>query len=326
MTSEICSVLIPLFNEERNIKNCFDSLSSQKYENLEVIFIDDGSTDLSSNIIDAIMLENPSMNIKKLYQNNMGAAKARELGISHASGKYVAFLDCDDLLSPDAIFSAMKAFNDEKLDISFFKLKFINNKNNLKDFSDFKTDYQCGDKVNGIDAFKRNIKKWQVHGLGVYNKSVLIKSYEEYRKYNPSENYINNDEVIAKIACSMARHVFFSEGVYYYFNNELSTTKRINTDYYKIVYNALIMHEIIIKNGNCESKEWNDSVFSLSSSIWHVAKKFFSYRHHLSNKAEWKESINTANVFVYKYGRVKNVFFFKFLLQLSLSQVIISIF
>ncbi|MEI7173055.1 hypothetical protein WCU72_23175, partial [Pectobacterium parmentieri] len=168
--------------------------------------------------------------------------------------------------------------------------------------------------------------KWHVHGLGVYNKSVLIKSYEEYRKYNPSENYINNDEVIAKIACSMARHVFFSEGVYYYFNNELSTTKRINTDYYKIVYNALIMHEIIIKNGNCESKEWNDSVFSLSSSIWHVAKKFFSYRHHLSNKAEWKESINTANVFVYKYGRVKNVFFFKFLLQLSLSQVIISIF
>ena len=93
MNSRPClSVIIPVYNAEQFIADALDSVQRQNHDNLEVIVIDDGSTDKSAAIIQHHKLE-----VVYHYQSNRGPQHARNLGLSLAKGKYIAFLDADDL-------------------------------------------------------------------------------------------------------------------------------------------------------------------------------------------------------------------------------------
>ena len=106
------SVVIPLFNAEPYISETLDSVAQQQIESLEVIVIDDGSTDSSSTIV-----QNHPLELTYVFQENQGAAGARNAGISRARGKYIAFLDADDkwpdnkLLSQQAMLESNPEFS-----------------------------------------------------------------------------------------------------------------------------------------------------------------------------------------------------------------------
>ncbi len=91
------SVIIPVFNGERFLSQAVESVLNQTHDNLEVIIVNDGSTDHSEEIALGLAID---PRVKNFKQNNAGVATARNLGIAHASGDYVAFLDQDDLWSP----------------------------------------------------------------------------------------------------------------------------------------------------------------------------------------------------------------------------------
>lgn len=95
----IVSVIIPVYNSENTIKETIESVINQTYSNLEIIVVNDGSTDKSENEIFAI---NDSRIIYK-FQENQGSPIAKNLGLSIAKGKYIQFLDADDILSVDKI-------------------------------------------------------------------------------------------------------------------------------------------------------------------------------------------------------------------------------
>jgi len=88
----LVSIVVPCYNGEKYIKDCLESLLMQKYPNKEIIVVDDGSTDGSAVIIQAM---DPC--IKYVFQENAGSAVARNTGIEHASGKYITFNDGDDI-------------------------------------------------------------------------------------------------------------------------------------------------------------------------------------------------------------------------------------
>lgn len=88
----LVSVIIPVFNGEKFVAEAIDSALAQDYVNLEIIVVDDGSTDGSKRI-----LESYGNKIQMFSQTNQGCAAARNTGLRHASGKYVAFLDADDV-------------------------------------------------------------------------------------------------------------------------------------------------------------------------------------------------------------------------------------
>ncbi|MEW6983598.1 glycosyltransferase family 2 protein [Colwelliaceae bacterium 6471] len=96
ITSPLVSIIIPVFNDEKYILDSIKSVLSQHYKNIEVIVVDDGSRDNSAQIINAI----PDNRVKYIYQENSGSAVARNTGISHAKGEYIAFNDGDDLWAP----------------------------------------------------------------------------------------------------------------------------------------------------------------------------------------------------------------------------------
>jgi glycosyltransferase involved in cell wall biosynthesis/GT2 family glycosyltransferase len=107
------SVCIPTYNREKLLKQTLDSVFAQTYKNFEVVIVDDGSTDGTKQ-----MLENSGYNVRYYWQQNSGDGAARNKLISLAQGKYISFLDSDDLLFPDSLerlIAAMPAGNEDTI-------------------------------------------------------------------------------------------------------------------------------------------------------------------------------------------------------------------
>lgn len=90
----LISVIVPAYNIENYIENCLESIIRQTYKNLEIIVIDDGSTDNTGKIIDNF--SNFDKRIKVIHKKNEGVSKARLLGVEESKGEYIGFVDGDD--------------------------------------------------------------------------------------------------------------------------------------------------------------------------------------------------------------------------------------
>ena len=95
------SIIIPVYNAEKYLKKCIDSVINQNVESKEIILVNDGSIDNSQEIIDEYVAKYPDM-IKAIKQENAGQAVARNVGIENASGEFLAFLDSDDYLEENS--------------------------------------------------------------------------------------------------------------------------------------------------------------------------------------------------------------------------------
>lgn len=101
MNEPLISVIVPVYNVEHYIKRCVDSILAQTYTNLEIILVDDGSTDCSGEICDEYTKKD--MRVKTIHQRNGGLSDARNTGISQAKGICYAFIDSDDYIAVDYI-------------------------------------------------------------------------------------------------------------------------------------------------------------------------------------------------------------------------------
>jgi len=97
----LVSILIPMYNSSRYISHTLDCCIKQSYQNIEIIVVDDGSTDDSVEIVRSY--QKRFFNIKLFTQNRSGACRARNLAFKNSSGEYIQYLDSDDLLSPNKI-------------------------------------------------------------------------------------------------------------------------------------------------------------------------------------------------------------------------------
>lgn len=96
--SSVVSIIIPIFNAQESLHNCIESILDQTYKNIEVILVNDGSTDDSKSICDYYAKSNKR--IKVFHQKNAGPSSARNRGIEYATGDYIQFVDADDYLKP----------------------------------------------------------------------------------------------------------------------------------------------------------------------------------------------------------------------------------
>lgn len=119
------TIIIPVYNVEKYINECVDSIIQQSYYNLEILLIDDGSTDNSLKILK--QYSHKDTRIKILTQKNKGAAIARNFGLSIATGKYVIFLDSDDYFETTLIKKSVDKAEEFNADIVIFKAKAFDN-------------------------------------------------------------------------------------------------------------------------------------------------------------------------------------------------------
>lgn len=116
MKEEQISVVIPVYNVEDYLRPCLDSVIGQTYENLQIILVDDGSTDHSGQICD--VYQKKDSRIVVIHQENGGLSEARNRGIDIARGRYITFIDSDDVVDTTYCQEMLKCLKTHDADIS----------------------------------------------------------------------------------------------------------------------------------------------------------------------------------------------------------------
>ena len=99
--SSIVSIIVPIYNSEKYLSYCIRSLINQSYKNIEIVLVNDGSTDNSEKICCDFL--NKYKNIRYIKIPNGGASKARNVGVNESKGEFIVFVDADDFIAKDAI-------------------------------------------------------------------------------------------------------------------------------------------------------------------------------------------------------------------------------
>lgn len=111
------SIIIPIYNAEKSLEKCLDSVNAQTFENYEVILIDDGSTDQSLSICKRYAIQNKRFRVH--HQNNAGPSAARNAGLDIAAGKWICFVDSDDCIEANYLQEIWDAAQNYDADVIF---------------------------------------------------------------------------------------------------------------------------------------------------------------------------------------------------------------
>lgn len=114
----LVTVIVPVYNVEKYLSRCVDSIINQSYKNLEIILVDDGSTDSSGAICDEYA--NKDSRVKVIHKENNGVSSARNTGLDSANGVYIAFVDADDYIELDLVTKAYRSITDSGADLLKF--------------------------------------------------------------------------------------------------------------------------------------------------------------------------------------------------------------
>ena len=217
MNKPLISIIIPTYNSHLYINECLDSVIKQTYNNLEIIIIDDESSD---NTIDIINKYNDSR-IKIYRKNNEGVSEARNLGLSKVTGDYILFIDSDDYLSNnDVISNLVGNINNNDL-IRFNNSKLINNELINEDISLFKDEYKSGEDFL-LDALNNNKKySWYLWQY-LYKKEL----WDGIRF--PKGKIFEDTSTIYQVILKANNIKVIKDNYYVYRYNSVSLSKKVN--------------------------------------------------------------------------------------------------
>lgn len=122
MYDKLISIIVPIYNSDKYLFRCINSLIKQSYQNLEIILIDDGSTDNSKKICNYFLKKDKR--IKFFIKSNGGVSSARNLGLLNAKGDYIAFVDSDDYIEADMLEKLLNSLIENESQISICNLIF----------------------------------------------------------------------------------------------------------------------------------------------------------------------------------------------------------
>lgn len=174
--SNLISIIIPTYNSSQYIKEAIDSALSQSYKNIEIIIVDDGSTD---NTEDVIKSYNGIEKIIYIKKRNGGPASARNLGITQAKGNYIAFLDADDIWDKCKLEKQMDIARKKNLDLVHTNRFYLDQKDKISDSINLKTTTTHLIKENFITNSSVMIKT-DVLKNNLFNESPKLFAVEDY--------------------------------------------------------------------------------------------------------------------------------------------------
>lgn len=170
------SIIVPIFNVEKYLETCLDSMLCINKLNIQIICIDDCSTDNSRDIL----LKYNRYNNVEIYYNsvNRGLAYTRNVGIEHAIGKYIMFVDSDDYVNAESIEKLIEQMEAYNLDLLYFDVEEFNDGQEKIALRDRRKRKHIYDITTGIELFDELVKNEEMFGCvwnGVYNRAFLEK-------------------------------------------------------------------------------------------------------------------------------------------------------
>lgn len=213
------SIIVPIFNKEKYLDRGIQSILNQSLDNIQVILIDDGSTDRSREICDKYANENE--NIKVIHKSNEGVSAARNTGIEVADGEFIGFMDPDDTLDMDAIEYLYKLAVENNCDISCFKIKiFEENKMHL---------YRIEGEEIKIYEGENIVREYSENGTFLYSScnKLYSKNLFKNNKFKVDIRYSEDTLFNYRMMIDAKRLVMSNLQKYNYFINNESTVKNL---------------------------------------------------------------------------------------------------
>lgn len=166
----LLTVVIPVYNVEKYLKRCVESVIAQDWKKYEILLVDDGSTDHSPQICDNYVKTYDFISV--IHKENGGLSEARNTGLSQAKGEYVYFPDSDDWIEPDTFIALSEALESQKFDIISFNREFVKSEEDA-----IVSDSVVTIVFEGKDAFVEMLKHSYITGFAndkIYRKSLFM--------------------------------------------------------------------------------------------------------------------------------------------------------
>lgn len=216
------SIIIPVYNSEKYLEECIISVMNQTYKNLEIILIDDGSSDRSSEICDVFAKKDTR--IKVLHQKNGGVSQARNKGIELSSGEYVAFVDSDDIVNPYLIEKQLFWVEHENADLCIGEYEYFSS-----NIPQTRNIIVSGETYTGEKALEK-IMGGTFSNLGPVTKLIRRSLLKSIRF--PENISIGEDMVFSVKLFLAAKKVIYIPMPYYYYRQSItdsSTSKAFDS-------------------------------------------------------------------------------------------------
>ena len=226
------SILVAIYNSEGYLIRCLESIINQTYANLEIILIDDGSTDESGLICEQYALQDNR--IRVFHQENKGIGKTREVAISHAKGDYILFIDPDDWVEKDMISEMYLSAIRQDADV--IVSNFFYNGDNYEYVSN-----QYFPKSSNEELI-RLVVAGDFHG-SYCNKLIRSELLKNSEVKFPSINFSEDQLVVLQLLLQGKSFKFIDRAFYHYYQHTESETNRINEDFVK---NKLVPYHKIL--------------------------------------------------------------------------------
>ena len=204
----LLTVVIPVYNVERYIKRCIESILVQEWKDYEILLVDDGSTDHSPQICDEYAKDYDFISV--IHKENGGLSEARNTGILHAKGEYVYFPDSDDWLEPDTFIALAEALESQEFDIISFNREFVNSEEDA-----IVSEPEVTQVFEGKDAFVQMLNHSYITGFAndkLYRKSL----FSDHNIQFPIGKYYEDLGTNYKLFLS-AKKVYATNQKYYHY-------------------------------------------------------------------------------------------------------------
>ena len=213
------SVIVPIYNVEKYLAECIESILQQSYNDLEIILVDDGSPDNCGAICDEY--QSKDSRIIVIHKENGGISDARNAGMDIATGEYIAFVDSDDFIHPRMYEYLLKALTDYNSDFSACDYFEFSKYNPIPTSNISSEGTYIFDKLGDKNCHLNNLLQGS-HKNYVWNK-LYKKSYLENIRFKKGMKY---EDVIfsADISPYINKYVIIKDKLYYYRRNTSSTT------------------------------------------------------------------------------------------------------
>ncbi len=227
MDKGLLSIIIPVYNMEKYLERCLESVINQSYKNIEIIIINDGSTDNSHQIIKNYSAKYNNINYINL-QNNRGLGNARNCGLDSAKGEYVTFIDSDDWIDSNFYMTIINNIKKYNLDIAVAGI--VNEYDDRKAYT-YRYKYPFDNQITGKFALNLLIKSTNqdIYITPIVNNKVYKRTLIESLHLRFIENNYNEDDIFSFLLIREARKIGVVKDTYYHYYQRSSSI----TGYYK---------------------------------------------------------------------------------------------
>ena len=257
------SVIVPVYNVERYLRKCIESILNQTYQDLEVILVDDGSKDCSGNICDEYAAKDAR--IRVIHKENGGLSDARNCGIDVAKGEYLLFVDSDDFIHSQMLEVLYDAMQDIGADIS------VCNFLNVPEGQDLQQE-TITDPSRHIYREQEKLAQLYVNNLVTVVAWNKLYSRRLFQTLRYPKGRLHEDEFVIHRLLFEARSVVYVDVVlYYYVQRQNSIMGKYSIKNIRDGYDALVEREVFW----LEKKEQEAYAQTLVHRLYHAEKQYF---------------------------------------------------